>query len=411
MAWYKLFTKEDPNRLHKTLGLLSVISFLYRYLYVFPKFGSLGLQNDLFSWCTLLVHLLLSTSSLIFHVLPKRIINKPMIIWEEYRLHAIVFSLRCFSVWSFHHFKPEFLVGTETEYFLLYMTVMLHHVVVDKITDAYGTPGQTAVRVKNDDSNATIWYAKRYYGFYQFSALASHLLPGSELGEMGFNALIAIQSSAFLMTLFRKGLIEWYSHAFWYTTCLILSQMQMYRVFGAVFFAKILVLFLLRIKLRMNKYLIWALFSLSHTPWGVSLFSGGLAHSNAQFQEFFATSSSLSGEMSLPGFDFTLTPKAMMLLGFVFMGGNGVYFSDGLTKLAERPLAYALETKKKYVGLNVRKRLYATAGTFVPDQVHKTFENGAAFVNAKIPAWGENKTEATAPGPLPPSVADKVHAH
>lgn len=33
----KLFTKEDPIYLHKTLGLLSIISFLYRYFYLLPK--------------------------------------------------------------------------------------------------------------------------------------------------------------------------------------------------------------------------------------------------------------------------------------------------------------------------------------------------------------------------------------
>ena len=32
----KLFTKEDPIMLHKTLGLLALISFAYRYLYVLP---------------------------------------------------------------------------------------------------------------------------------------------------------------------------------------------------------------------------------------------------------------------------------------------------------------------------------------------------------------------------------------
>ena len=33
----KLFTREDPVYLHKTLGLLSLVSFAYRYLYVYHR--------------------------------------------------------------------------------------------------------------------------------------------------------------------------------------------------------------------------------------------------------------------------------------------------------------------------------------------------------------------------------------
>lgn len=33
---------------------------------------------------------------------------------------------------------------------------------------------------------------------------------------LGFNTLIAIQSSAFLMTLYRKNIIKYYHHFFWY---------------------------------------------------------------------------------------------------------------------------------------------------------------------------------------------------
>ena len=49
------------------------------------------------------------------------------------------------------------------------------------------------------------------------------LLQLKEKSNLAFNALIAIQSSAFLMTLNRKGLINWYTHAFWYSLSLVLS--------------------------------------------------------------------------------------------------------------------------------------------------------------------------------------------
>jgi len=66
----KLVTKEDPIMLHKTLGTLSLLSFIYRYFYVFPMTGTLGFEGGWFDHATLAVHMALSSSSLIFHVLP-----------------------------------------------------------------------------------------------------------------------------------------------------------------------------------------------------------------------------------------------------------------------------------------------------------------------------------------------------
>eukprot|EP01091_Cochliopodium_minus_P016029 TRINITY_DN5878_c0_g1_i2.p1 TRINITY_DN5878_c0_g1~~TRINITY_DN5878_c0_g1_i2.p1 ORF type:complete len:205 (-),score=40.30 TRINITY_DN5878_c0_g1_i2:123-737(-) len=90
-AYEKLVTKEDKNFLHKIFGFTSLALFTYRYSYFF-KNGTLGFDGQLIDYLTLLVHFLLSFSSLIFHVLEKRLESNPLIIYEEYRLHAIVFS-------------------------------------------------------------------------------------------------------------------------------------------------------------------------------------------------------------------------------------------------------------------------------------------------------------------------------
>ena len=88
----KLFTKEDNMFIHKFFGFLCLASFIYRYMY-FVKFGTLGFENNSwFDFATLAVHFLLSFSSLIFHVLEKRLASNPLIIYEEYRLHAIIFT-------------------------------------------------------------------------------------------------------------------------------------------------------------------------------------------------------------------------------------------------------------------------------------------------------------------------------
>ena len=86
------------------------------------------------------------------------------------------------------------------------------------------------------------------YAFYQFSAVGSHIIPNARLMDLGYNALIAIQSSAFLMTLFRKGLIRWYTHATWYSIALILSWVVMYKsTSGIWFWIKVATAFYLRI--------------------------------------------------------------------------------------------------------------------------------------------------------------------
>ena len=138
----KLFTKEDPIYLHKTFGLFALCSFAYRYFYCLPMYGTLGFEGHWFDHLTIFFHLCLSSSSLIFEVLQQRIINKPLIIWEEYRLHAIVFTLRTFSTYWWGYlkpFEPESIVGR----ILQFCMIFAHHLVVDEITRRYGPEDKT----------------------------------------------------------------------------------------------------------------------------------------------------------------------------------------------------------------------------------------------------------------------------
>ena len=73
----KLFTPEDPMFLHKFFGLLSLSSFAYRYCYALPMNGNLGIDGTAFDLLTLFVHFMLSSSSLIFHVISKRNTTRP----------------------------------------------------------------------------------------------------------------------------------------------------------------------------------------------------------------------------------------------------------------------------------------------------------------------------------------------
>jgi hypothetical protein len=178
----KLFTHEDPVYLHKSLGLFALVSFVYRYLYVFPKEGNLGFNGHWFDHLTLLLHMGLSTSALIFHVLPHRILKRPLVIWEEYRLHAIIFTLRCVSVYFFAIFYPFQNNGWDNV--AQWIMVMAHHVVVDEITKRVG-PGDmrmTTIRGKTEggeSSNAKTVPRQVlfFYAFFQLCALGTHLVP------------------------------------------------------------------------------------------------------------------------------------------------------------------------------------------------------------------------------------------
>lgn len=60
--------------------------------------------------------------------------------------------------------------------------------------------------------------------------MGSHLLPSPRLLDLAYNPIIAVHSSAFLMTLNRKGLIRHYTHAIWYTGALMLAHFHMHHL-------------------------------------------------------------------------------------------------------------------------------------------------------------------------------------
>ncbi len=250
--WTKLFTKEDPFYFHKIFGLFSLCSFIYRYGYVYPMTGTLGFTGTYFDYFTLASHWFLSSSSLIFHVLEKRIVERPLIIYEEYRLHAIIFTTRgvLISLYGILGFQSRWLLGG---------TLIGIHVIVDLISMIYGTKGVTAVRNNNTGDYK---YIAMFYSFYQICAMGSQILVDQNLCDLGFNGLIAVQSSTFLMTLKRKSIIRWKSHMFWYSFALLLSYSVMLRVKGPMFFVYMAIVFYIR-TWNVNKYILWTTYAIA----------------------------------------------------------------------------------------------------------------------------------------------------
>jgi hypothetical protein len=248
----KLYTKEDkfPNsymestyfggfvtpihvpHVHKILGILSILSFVYRYAFVYNIQGNLGFDGNWLDWATMIVHTLLAFSSIVFRVPRKRIETKPMVIYEEYRQHAMVFTFRCFAVFATNELWKIYVPDeTYPRQYVIPMVVGLHHLLVDRITRIHGS-GQTAVRANSAKLKISDFYKRvgYLYSFYQFLSLASHLSPSSRIGDMAYNSIIAIQSSAFMMTLYRKRIIRGRTHMVIYSACLVLSAWHIIHV-------------------------------------------------------------------------------------------------------------------------------------------------------------------------------------
>lgn len=222
--------------------------------YVFPMTGTLGFVGSNFDYATLILHFFLSFSSLIFHVTDRRIVSNPLIIYQEYRLHAIIFTTKACLITLFGIFMDRIPVAPEHLRYVVGAIQLFMHLLVDYVTYLYGTPGITTVR--NDD-NGSIAHVKLFFAFYQVLAMASQMIVSDRLNDLGWNALIAIQSSAVLMTLKRKSLIRARTHFFWYSLALLLSMMYIWKAKGAMFFLTVVMMFILKIELNLNKYLMW----------------------------------------------------------------------------------------------------------------------------------------------------------
>lgn len=254
----RLVTKQDKFNIHKTLGILSVSNFIYRYSFIYNTEGTLGYDGDMFDWITMIIHVSLACTSIFFHVPKKRIPDKPMVIYEEYRLHAMIFSLRCFFVFVMSVLFPN------RPWYATPLIIGLHHYQADMITKEYGRPGNTAVRATTSRVNISNFYKKvsLFYSFYQFLAIASHIVLSERSADLGFNTLIAIQSSAFLMTLYKKKIITGKTHMLVYTSCLLLSIYHIVRILDTFSIFLTFCAFIIRINTSLSKYLIWTGFLL-----------------------------------------------------------------------------------------------------------------------------------------------------
>jgi hypothetical protein len=196
--------------------------------------------------------------------LRRRLPKKPLLIYEEYRLHTILFTLR--GCWPYLYEatvqatnRPDLSLARilAVSPYIPFFATMCIHLVVDWISCVHGTPGLTTVRVADKSKRLSTVLFRRSFSFYQIIAAASSVAATDmHYLNMGYNTLIAIQSSTFLMTLVRKNIIRPYTHLVIYGACLVAStgyiflwnDWQLLAVSAAVFAGRMC---------GISKYVLW----------------------------------------------------------------------------------------------------------------------------------------------------------
>lgn len=203
----RLCTNHDPYHVHKVLGAAVLLHFLYR-LATLCRCGTAFPPSEP-AWrasAGVLVHGLLSWSSLLLPLPAKRNFASPMI-WPEFRLHSIAFATRhvVATLLTLNDAWPANRWGRAAAALAL---VLATSQIASWITDRYGDREQRTTNampypdgVTETEKAAIKWsYAKA-----QFSATASATLSDATVNWI---PLLVIQGAAFLMTLVRKGKIS-----------------------------------------------------------------------------------------------------------------------------------------------------------------------------------------------------------
>lgn len=252
----KLITHEDNYHIHKTLGLLCLFNYGYQY-YLFISTGSYHLNI----W-TVAPHILLHNSSFIFNVLSKRPTESKlsMFIWEELRIHALIFAWRACFIILF------------TEYS---QTITLASMICADIATRYcGNPGVSTVRGKHSNIEKRGWIKRASGAFFSVSQMGATIITSGVFQPrvspiLVFSTLPPIQTSAFGMTLIRKNMI---THSIWtiaYSFELLTTYVFYYKEFGNIYLFPIALLLYLIRSYNVSKYVIWIGVFLVHNQYYV----------------------------------------------------------------------------------------------------------------------------------------------
>jgi hypothetical protein len=237
----KLITHEDPYHIHKLLGGTCLINYFVQfYLYFMHNTYYLNIY-------TISPHILLHISSFIFSVLKKRPVESRlnMFIWEELRIHSLLFAWRsCFSI-LFPTWCP-----------LIFVLTMVS---ADVATHYHGNQEVSTVRGQHSKVGKRPILKEILGAFYSISQFGATYICFIDANPIIiFSTLPPIQTSAFGMTLIRKNLINKTTWGFVYSAQLLMTYYLWYKEYKNmhIFFISA-ILYAVR-RFGTSKYLIWA---------------------------------------------------------------------------------------------------------------------------------------------------------
>ena len=243
----KLFTEEDPYNIHKTFGFLTLSNFAFQSYY-YMNYGEM-FYIDKF----IFIHMLLHVTSFVFKVLkqrPETGDKMKMFIWEELRMHSMIFTYRaCFCILC-----PEFSC----------LIVLMTMAAADYTTYKVGNSNFTTVRGQHSRISSSL--VKQVYGaFFSMSqmgatAICSGCFQPSFNYFLAFQTLIPIQTSAFGLTLLRKNIINKKMWQIVYTFELSLVYILWYREYKNLNIIAMSAIPYICRRYGMSKYVIWILF-------------------------------------------------------------------------------------------------------------------------------------------------------
>jgi len=276
---FKLVTSEDKFNVHKILGVICLTHYIFRFMSLLVT-GSMGFEHHSVPKILLFLgfHALLSWSSLIFHLPPRKNRVKPMI-WPELRVHNIVFATRSIL----DAVTNVVLEDKLTRRLICFTIAVVTMIVADIVSEHYRklqliTQQDSTMRAMpwpNDASPKLISRINLYYALSQLFATAGVINVSRKWTtdvELALTTLFAIQLSALLMTLVRKSILGSYAWHFWYQISLGLSWvLLLYRYserspLPFVAFRLCIGCFIgyyLRFHINMNKYVMWAIFAVA----------------------------------------------------------------------------------------------------------------------------------------------------
>ena len=239
------------GHIHKTLGLLALVHYIYRF-YNFMAYGSMMFESSM--WPLIIVHAALSGTSLIFYIPSIRSEKAPMI-WPEFRAHSILFAYRSLTAMALTQLAIS---NPATRAATILTTILL----ADTATSYFKMEGVTTMRDMPFPDWASEAARTRLNYFYSISqVLATTTLLFSPSMERALMILFPIQIAAFLMTLVRKKLINPFHWHFYYAISLLLNYVHggliQTESMPPLFYVCSAIFCFLRFGFRMNKYVLW----------------------------------------------------------------------------------------------------------------------------------------------------------